>query len=239
MAKDIFEKMKSIHEVNRAAGELRRLGLKEKLKELADRNQVGEAELKDFLLGKRYFLIDAGDTVKTYGTARAKVMDEMLTLDDPQCGNVVGNYLLRCCQDPCFQKSALQGHKTLQRCLEHVMRQAYGLLGEDQKKARRNTAVAVVSDQVFRWVKEYYAMDDKASLEERRKKAEEEFQERNKLKSDRTVGKSVSKKKRSGTPKSAGGCQREDSSKTEIKRRVTEKGQMEGQVSLFGMDMAV
>ena len=34
MAKSIFEKMGSIQEVNRMAGELRRLGMKEKLKEL-------------------------------------------------------------------------------------------------------------------------------------------------------------------------------------------------------------
>ena len=35
MAKSIFDKMENIHEVNRMAAELRRLGMREKLKEPA------------------------------------------------------------------------------------------------------------------------------------------------------------------------------------------------------------
>ncbi len=170
MAKSIFDKMENIHEVNRMAAELRRLGMKEKLKELADKNQVMDEDFEAFFLGKRYFFVDAGESQKTYDTARAKLMDEMLTLNDPLFGNVIGGYLLRCCSEPGFQESVLQEHKTLQRCIEYVMEQAYGLLDENQKQARRNTAVAVVSDQVFEWVKSYYTLDDKADLEEKRKK---------------------------------------------------------------------
>lgn len=171
MAKSIFDKMENIHEVNRMAAELRRLGMKEKLKELADKNRVMDEDFEAFFLGKRYFLVDAGESQKTYDTARAKLMDEMLTLNDPLFGNVIGGYLLRCCSEPGFQESVLQEHKTLQRCIEYVMEQAYGLLDENQKKARRNTAVAVVSDQVFEWVKSYYTLDDKADLEEKRKRS--------------------------------------------------------------------
>ena len=161
MAKSIFDKMENIHEVNRMAAELRRLGMREKLKELADKNRVMDEDFEAFFLGKRYFLVDAGETQKTYDTARAKIMDEMLTLNDPLFGNVISGYLLQCCSEPGFQESVLQEHKTLQRCIEYVMEQAYCLLDENQKKARRNTAVAVVSDQVFEWVKNYYTLDDK------------------------------------------------------------------------------
>ena len=131
MAKSIFEKMESIQEVNRMAGELRRLGMKEKLKELADKNQVMDEDLKAFFLGKRYFLVDAGETQKTYDTSRAKLMDEMLTLNDPLFGNVICGFLLQCCGEPDFQEAVLQEHKTLQRCIEYVMEQAYGLLDEN------------------------------------------------------------------------------------------------------------
>ena len=85
------------------------------------------------------------------------------------------------------------------------MEQAYGLLDENQKKARKNTAVAVVSDQVFEWVKSYYTLDDKAALEEKWKKAEKEFAERNKPKENKAAGRGPSKKRASKTSKEFGG----------------------------------
>ena len=278
MAKSIFDKMENIHEVNRMAAELRRLGMREKLKELADKNRVMDEDFEAFFLGKRYFLVDAGETQKTYDTARAKLMDEMLILNDPLFGNVIGGYLLQCCSEPGFQESVLQEHKTLQRCIEYVMEQAYGLLDENQKKARKNTAVAVVSDQVFEWVKSYYTLDDKAALEEKRKKAEKEFAERNKPKENKAAGRGTSKKRASKTSKTskasktskksseagisgkAGASgnaadseqslaekketgdilseniQAEDLPETEP--NASEKGQIEGQVSMFSMGSA-
>lgn len=275
MAKSIFDKMENIHEVNRMAAELRRLGMKEKLKELADKNRVMDEDFEAFFLGKRYFLVDAGESQKTYDTARAKLMDEMLTLNDPLFGNVIGGYLLRCCSELGFQESMLQEHKTLQRCIEYVMEQAYGLLDENQKEARRNTAVAVVSDQVFEWVKSYYTLDDKADLEEKRKKAEKEFADRNKPKENKASGKGTSKKKASKTSKTSKTSKKSSEagdamksgiygSMTDPEKSLTEKkgtgdmlseniqaadlpetepqaaqkGQIEGQVSMFSMGPA-
>lgn len=275
MAKSIFEKMENIHEVNRMAAELRRLGMRGKLKELAGKNQVMDEDFEAFFLGKRYFLVDAGETQKTYDTARAKLMDEMLMLNDPLFGNVICGYLLRCCVEPEFQESVLQAHKTLQRCIEYVMEQAYGLLDENQKEARRNTAVAVVSDQVFQWAKNYYTLDDKAALDKKWKKAEKEFLDRNKPKENKVTGRGTSKKKSSKTSKASktskkssgsgdsvksgasGGSAVSDKSqaeKTGIGDRLPEniqaedlplaelqaaqKGQIEGQVSMFGVGPA-
>ena len=284
MAKSIFDKMENIHEVNRMVAELRRLGMREKLKELADKNRVMDEDFEAFFLGKRYFLVDAGETRKSYDTARAKIMDEMLTLNDPLFGNVIGGYLLQCCSELGFQESVLQEHKTLQRCIEHVMEQAYGLLDENQKKARRNTAVAIVSDQVFEWVKSYYTLDDKAGLEEKRKKAEKEFADRNKPKENKVAGKGTSKKRASKTSKTSKTSKDSKTSKTskksseagisgkagasgnaadlekslaekretgdilseniqaedlpETEPNASEKGQIEGQVSMFSMGPA-
>ena len=145
-------------------------------------------------------------------------------------------------------------------------------------RSRRNTAVAVVSDQVFEWVKNYYTLDDKAALEEKRKKAEKEFADRNKPKENKAAGKGTSKKKASKTSKaskaaktskksSAAGIsgkagasgnaadseqslaekketgdilseniQAEDLPETEP--NASEKGQIEGQVSMFSMGPA-
>ena len=278
MAKSILDKMENIHEVNRMAAELRRLGMREKLKELADKNRVMDEDFEAFFLGKRYFLVDTGETQKTYDTARAKLMDEMLILNDPLFGNVIGGYLLQCCSEPGFQESVLQEHKTLQRCIEYVMEQAYGLLDENQKKARKNTAVAVVSDQVFEWVKSYYTLDDKAALEEKRKKTEKEFAERNKPKENKAAGRGTSKKRASKTSKTSKASKTSkksseagisgkagasgnvaDSEKSLAEKRETgdtlseniqtedlpetepnasEKGQIEGQVSMFSMGPA-
>ena len=94
MAKSIFEKMANVREVNQMAAELRRLGMKDKLKELADKNQVVNEDFEDYLRGKRYFLIDAGDTVESYDTARAKLMDEMTALKDPMFGDIIGKFLV-------------------------------------------------------------------------------------------------------------------------------------------------
>lgn len=278
MAKSIFEKMENIHEVNRMAAELRRLGMRGKLKELAGKNQVMDEDFEAFFLGKRYFLVDAGETQKTYDTARAKLMDEMLALNDPLFGNVICGYLLRCCVEPEFQESVLQEHKTLQRCIEYVMEQAYGLLDENQKEARRNTAVAVVSDQVFQWAKNYYTLDDKAALDKKWKKAEKEFLDRNKPKENKATGRGTSKKKTSKTSKasktsrtskksleagmsvksgasgSAADSEKSLAEKKETEDRLSEniqaedlpetepntseKGQIEGQVSMFNMGPA-
>ena len=52
MAKSIFEKLANVQEVNRMASELRRLGMKDKLKELADKNRVVTEDFEDYLRGK-------------------------------------------------------------------------------------------------------------------------------------------------------------------------------------------
>ena len=247
-----------------------------KLKELAGKNQVMDEDFEAFFLGKRYFLVDAGETQKTYDTARAKLMDEMLALNDPIFGNVICGYLLRCCVEPEFQESVLQEHKTLQRCIEYVMEQAYGLLDENQKEARRNTAVAVVSDQVFQWAKNYYTLDDKAALDKKWKKAEKEFLDRNKPKENKATGRGTSKKKTtkmskaSKTSKKSSGsgdsvksgasggsavsdkssAQKTETSNNRLPENIqaedlplaeseaAQKGQIEGQVSMFGVGPA-
>lgn len=247
MAKSIFEKMESVQEVNRVAAELRRLGMKDKLKELADKNQVVNEDFMDYLQGKRYFLIDAGDTEESYDTARAKLMDEMTALKEPMFGDIIGNYLLQCCTDGEFGALVLNPHKTLQRCIAYLMEKAYEQVDEERKTSRRMIAVAVVSEQVFAWAKEYYLLDDTEKLKEEKKKAEEAFKNRSRPKEKKQAGggKKKSGKKSASVRKEASALAEnigEDTAgKPQEKEKQTQKaqkGQVEGQVSLFGLESA-
>ena len=73
----------------------------------------------------RYFLVDGGNA-KTYETVRSKLLDEMGFLNDPQFGDVIGQYLLENCGDSEFSRRVLQNHKTLHRCIEHLDEKSAG-----------------------------------------------------------------------------------------------------------------
>lgn len=175
MVEKIYDKVESIAELNQIAADLRKLGMKEELEKLAKKFFVPQENVTDYLAGKRYFLLDGGNTENTYDTAKAKVLDEMFLLKDQDFGNVIGNHLISCCQDALFEKQILLAHKTLQRCIGYLMERAYNLVSEDVKKDRRNIGLAVVSDQVFGWVREYYFLDDKEKAEKEAKEANQKF----------------------------------------------------------------
>ena len=49
------------------------------------------------------------------------------------------------------------------------------MVAEEVKNSRQNTAIAAHDDQVYEWARGYYAIDDAAQMEEKRKEAEERF----------------------------------------------------------------
>lgn len=73
MIEKIFGKLGSISEVNQAAADLRKLRMKEALIQLAEKYHVPKQDAEDYYCGKRYFLVDGGNTVKNFGTARSKL----------------------------------------------------------------------------------------------------------------------------------------------------------------------
>ena len=119
-----------------------------------------EQDVSEYLSGKRRFLIDGGDTSKEYETARSKVLDEMFELKDPQFADVIGNYLLKCCEDSHFADLVLQKHKTLQRCIESLMGKVYDMVSDEVKENNRYAGKAVAGEAVFDWVKAYYVRDE-------------------------------------------------------------------------------
>lgn len=155
MIEKLYKKVKNIQDFNETASKLRQMGLKDELKNLAGKYKVPEVDLKEFLSGKRYFLIDGGETQKDYMSARSKLLDEMFNLNDPQFTDVIGNYLIKCCDKSDFADLVLQKHKTLQRCVESIMSRAYEMVSDEVKKSGRYANMAVLEDTVFKWVRDY------------------------------------------------------------------------------------
>ena len=89
MVEKMIKKMESVQAVNQLAAKLKQMGLKKDLEALAEKNKIRKSDLEAFLSGKHYFLVDGGNTVKTYASARAKLLDEMLYLKDPHFADVI------------------------------------------------------------------------------------------------------------------------------------------------------
>ena len=208
MVEKMIKKMESVQAVNQLAAKLKHMGLKKDLEALVEKNKIKKSDLEAFLSGKHYFLVDGGNTVKTYASARAKLLDEMLYLKDPHFADVIGNALLKQCSNPEMEFQILQSHKTLQRCVDYLMQKAWELVDEESRNQRIRVGFAVTSDTVFSWVQDYYALDDKEQMEQKEKEAEENFLEK--------LSTSIEGKKPAGKQKGKGQTKK---AKTEEKKK--------------------
>lgn len=239
MVEKIFGKTGSIQEINQMALNLRKLRMKEELLKLAEGNKVSKSDTEDFQQGKQYFLVDGGNTEKFYETARSKVVDEMFQLNDPLFGNIIGGYLLSHCNKCSFEQQILRSHKTLQRCIEYLMKKAYGTVDEEDVKSRKNVGVALAGDMVYGWVNDYYASDDKEEAVKNMKDADAAFTRRRattKLSDSKT-----SSKKSASHSKRAKQTKKQEERNNTAKQECTEndKAQVAGQVSLFEADLSI
>ena len=234
MVEKMIKKMESVQAVNQLAAKLKQMGLKKDLEALAEKNKIRKSDLEAFLSGKHYFLVDGGNTVKTYASARAKLLDEMLYLKDPHFADVIGNALLKQCSNPEMEFQILQSHKTLQRCVDYLMQKAWELVDEESRNQRIRVGFAVTSDTVFSWVQDYYVLDDKEQMEQKEKEAEENFLEK--------LSTSIEGKKPAGKQKGKGQTKK---AKTEEKKKPdntsdrTENKSEAEQISLFDVGMTV
>lgn len=232
MVEKIINKMESVQAINQLAVKLKQMGLRKDVEMLAEKNKIGKADLEAFLSGKHYFLVDGGNTVKTYASARAKLLDEMMYLKDANFADVIGNYLLKQCSHSETECLILQSHKTLQRCVDYLMERAWDLVDEESKNQRINVGFAVAGDTVLNWVHDYYYLDDKEQLEQKEKEAEAKFLA--------NISSTSETKKTTGKQKGGG---RKKKTKTEVKKQPdNESGQAESkpeevQLSLFDVGM--
>ena len=206
MIEKILGNVPDIYEINQTAAKLRQLDMREELQKLAEKYAVPKQNTEAFLSGKRYFLVDGRPIQKTYRTARSKLLDEMAMLKDPHFADVVGAYLIGMCGKSAVEQQILKPHKTLQRCVEYLMEQAWEMVDDEKKNQSIRMGFAVPDDTVYRWVQEYYALDDKEQYEKERKEAEEEF---------RKAGEKTVRKEKSAANKS--------STKGKSNKKTTEK----------------
>lgn len=233
MVEKIFDKMEGIQNINQAAAQLKQMGLKEELEKLAAQNGISKNILESFMAGKRYFLVDGGSTAKTYISARSKLMDEMLYLKDPVFADIVGNHLLKQCNTSLLNQQILQRHKTLQRCIDYLMEQAWELVDSEAKQQRTQAGLAVADDTVFCWIRDYYGLDDAQQVAEKEKEAEVKFIRQRKAVTE--VKKPAdSRKKHTQTKKKTAEAKKEDGNKTQQAEK-----QEDRQLSLFDAGMEV
>lgn len=231
MIEKIYGEIKGIQEMNRVAADLRKLHMKEEIFKLAEKYNISKADVEDYIAGKRYFLVDGGDTETLYESPRSKVMDEMIQMKEPYFGDIIGSFLLECCKEEKFGALVIQPHKTLHRCVEYLMDQAYQMVDEEMRNRGQNTAIAVRDDSVYEWAKNYYAIDDIAQVEEKYKEAEGKFA--TKHAAAKTDPKSAHKQSRKASRKT----KPDKEKKTEDSVDKTVKKEENEQLSLFDAGM--
>lgn len=238
MVERIFDDIKGVREINSIAANLKKIGAAEELGLLAEKNKIPKQDVESFLHGKRYFLVDGGCTNKQYETARSKLMDEMLLLDDQYFGDPIGRHLLKCCNGTVFGSLVLQKHKTLQRCIEYLMSKALELASEGTRERRENVGLAYSDEVVYGWAEEYYALNDSEKVAQDIQKLEETFLKQKEPRKPYDKKKAPKKRNASNPTKGKqnGKSAKEpakNSSSEEMELMETEKNQIEGQVSLF------
>lgn len=209
----------SIWELNTVARHLRNMGEIKKIELLAAKWQVPKKDMNEFIDGKRYSLADARIEEKDFESAGSKLREEMWLLNDKLFTDTIASVLIKNCENSKeLADRVLVRHKTLQKCLDYIMKQAYQMAEEERKglngENELNTAkvrtdnlqpfgMAVCGDKVIAWAEKYYFLDDK---EEEEKKKSEETEKRikdlekatgstKKAVTSKAVGKPVAKKK--------------------------------------------
>lgn len=181
--KGLYEKIvKNTEELNAAAAYLRQAKSFAELKRLAGEWLVPEEDVEAFIAGKRYFLAEVPIEEKEYKTAEDKLREEMWALNDKHFTDVVAFHLLKRCEtSEELSTRMLKKHKTLQKCMDHIMGQAFHEAKEAYEESGKEgppdmpMGMAVDGEKVISWAEAYYALEDE---EEEMKKKEEEKERR-------------------------------------------------------------
>ena len=170
---------------------------------------------------------------REYATAEEKIREEMWVLKDRDFADILSQHLLHKCEEESFSSLVLQKHKTLYKCLNYVMEQAYHIaekkheaMDEEAWEKDQNVGLAIFEVQVYQWAEEYYALDD---AEAEAKKKEEE---KKAIEKEHEQGKHPKGDKR--TARAAAKTKAKESTDVIKKEPVPEKNE-EAQLSLFDM----
>lgn len=181
----MYEKLiNNTEELNAMAVHLRNSQNFSELKVLAAQWLVPEQDVEDFIKGKRFQLAEIPLSEKDYASATEKLQEEMWHMKDQLFTDIVGRYLMKKAEeDPMFGIQVLKKQKTLQKCMNYIMEQAYQMAekehdtrfgGEKNPNRRADSAhqsigMGISDTQVYQWADAYYALDDEATEAKARK----------------------------------------------------------------------
>ena len=184
-------------ELNLLAQNLRDHGEIERLKELADQWLIPEEDLKDFINGTRVRLAEIPLEEKDFSSATEKLTEEQYHLAGNTALIVIGRYLMMHLEEKGLEEKILQTHKSLEKCLNYILKQAYEEEKDSIKKEMQaanksrhdqelqGTVRVYEEDKVFRWAEEYYLLDDKEAEQKRKEEWEKAERERRKQAAER------------------------------------------------------
>lgn len=218
----VYEKIiNTTEELNAMAIHLRASENFQELKVLAAEWLVPQSDVEDFISGKRFQLAEIPLSEKKYASATEKLREEMWILGDQLFTDVLVQYLIRKAEENAlFSFQVLKKHKSLQKCMNYIMEQAYQIAEKEHEKkfgGKQNTnrrtggqkqaiGMGISETQVYQWAEEYYALDDEAK--EAKEQAAEKKKRLNSLKKKEERSKKAAASKMSstaGTPKKASG----------------------------------
>ena len=256
----MYEKLiNNTEELNAMAVHLRNSQNISELQALAAQWLVPEQDVEDFIKGKRFQLAEIPLSEKDYASAAEKLREEMWLMKDQLFTDIVGRYLMKKAEeDPMFGIQVLKKQKTLQKCMNYIMEQAYQIAEKEhdlrfgRKKnpnrradsAHQSIGMGMSETQVYQWAEAYYALEDEAE-ESKKRKAETKKRLNSLKKKEERKKNSIS----SGSS-SAKGVSKDDTEKNaekgegNLEKESGTKGQDEGakksiekpvQMSLFDM----
>ena len=174
----MYEKLiNNTEELNAMAVHLRNSQNFSELKVLAAQWLVPKQDVEDFIKGKRFQLAEIPLSEKEYTSAVEKLREEMWHMKDQLFTDIVGHHLMEKAEKGLlFGIQVLKKQKTLQKCMNYIMEQAYQMAEKEHDNrfggknnpnrradhAHQSVGMGISETKVYQWAEEYYALDDEA-----------------------------------------------------------------------------
>ena len=236
----MYEKViHNTEELNAMAVHLRMAHNFSELRLLAAEWLVPEQDLEDFISGKRFLLAEIPMSERNYVSAAEKLREEMWHLKDQLFTDLVAQYLIgRAKEDILFGFRVLKKQKSLQKCMDYIMKQAYQMAEKEREKkfgkkqdpkgrtGNQNQAfgLGIAETKVYQWAEEYYALEDEVKEAKKRLNALKRKEEHRKnAESPKKAAKDTAQKTKAAAEQAAGKKQTAEQSQTAGKKHPTEQ----------------
>lgn len=242
----MYEKViHNTEELNAMAVHLRMAQNFSELRLLAAERLVPEQDVEDFISGKRFLLAEIPMSEKNYASAAEKLREEMWHLKDQLFTDLVAQYLIgRAKEDILFGFRVLKKHKSLQKCMDYIMKQAFQIAEKEREKKfgkkqdpkgrtgnqNQSFGLGIVETKVYQWAEDYYALEDevkeaKEQAAERKKRLnalKRKEEHRKNAESPKKAAKDTAQKTKAAAEQAAGKKQTAEQSQTAEQKEIPE-----------------